>query len=436
LLRHRAHSDSLTGLSKRLVLRVAVAQALRQGQAMALLSIDLDHFKAVNDSHGHSTGDELLRNVAQRLLSSVRPGDLVARLGGDEFAVLVLDAEAGQVAAALAHRVIQTLSEPIDISGRRLRVGASVGVAVPEGGDIGVDEVLVQADLALYAAKGGGRGCHVLYDTSLGAQSHRRLAIEDGLRKALREGTLQLHWQAQVDIESWQLTGAEALMRWTDPTLGRVNPGEFIVVAEQCGLIDELGRWALREACRAGAESLPDLMVSVNVSPLQLRSGQFVQDVRQALRETGMAPARLELEITESVFMGDAQAALQQLHALHGLGVRVALDDFGTGYSSLSYLRRFPFDTLKIDRSFVNEMLLHKDARAIVQMIAHLAITLNMRTVCEGVETAEQLRAITEAGCNEVQGYLISKPKLLDELRELHLNWQSQPPDSRSLALH
>ncbi len=432
LLLQLAHTDSLTGLSNRFVLRDVLAQALRQKRKVALLSIDLDHFKSVNDSHGHSAGDELLKAVSKRLQACVRPGDLVARLGGDEFAVLLLDPTTAAESARLAERVIDRLSEPIDTGGRRLRVGASAGVALCDGNDIGVDDMLVQADMALYAAKGAGRGRHLVYAPELGVLSHRRLAVEEGLRQAVKRGELSLHWQAKVDIATWRVTGAEALMRWTHPELGRVSPVEFIVVAEQCGLIDELGRWALNEACQAAVVSMDGLPVSVNVSPMQLRDENFIDHVRQALRQSGLAPARLELEITESVFIDDADGALEKLHALRSLGLRVALDDFGTGYSSLSYLRRFPFDTLKIDRSFVNEILLRKDARAIVEMIANLATTLGICTVCEGVETVEQLRAVSDAGCDQAQGYLISEPRPLAELHQLQLKWSKEPPH----ALH
>ena len=434
LLRTLAHTDSLTGLANRFVLRDALAQVPRQGQRPALLSIDLDHFKSVNDSHGHSAGDELLVAVAQRLQTCVRPGDLVARLGGDEFAVLVPDAATASDPSALARRVIDRLSEPFDVGRRRLRVGASVGVVVCSDPAIGVDEVLVQADMALYAAKGSGRGRSQVFSAELGELGHRRLAIENGLRQALRQGEMTMYWQPKVDIGAWRMAGAEALMRWTHPVLGRVSPAEFIPVAEQCGLIDELGGWALTQACRAGAGALSGLTVSVNVSPMQLRDEGFVDLVRHALQDSGMDASRLELEITESVFIDDADGALRRLHMLRDLGVRVALDDFGTGYSSLSYLRRFPFDTLKIDRSFIHEILLREDARAIVQMIANLASTLNVHTVCEGVETREQLQAITEAGCDQVQGYLISEPRPLAQVQQFRRDWPPVPP--RQDAIH
>jgi diguanylate cyclase (GGDEF)-like protein/PAS domain S-box-containing protein len=423
-----AHTDSLTGLANRFTLRDALAQVLRDQTGSALLMLDLDHFKTVNDTLGHSVGDELLQAVAQRLRAFVRPGDLVARLGGDEFAVLMTHSGRADDAAALAQRLVHAMQQPVELQGRRLRIGGSVGVALRVEAGVGVDEWLIQADTALYAAKEGGRGQHVLYEVALGERSRRRAAVEAGLRQAIEKGELALHWQPKVDIGNWQIVGAEALMRWQHPVLGSVPPSEFIAVAESSGLIDELGSWALNEACSAAVGPLAGLQVSVNVSPSQLRDGQFPDRVRHALRRWQLEPARLELEITESVFMDDAAGVLEQLHALHGLGVRIALDDFGTGYSSLAYLRRFPFDTLKIDRAFVNEVLLRRDARAIVQTIAQLAVALGMRTVCEGVETKQQLAAVAQAGCDEVQGYLVSAPRPLADFVRLQRGWRNVSP--------
>jgi predicted signal transduction protein with EAL and GGDEF domain len=371
--------------------------------------------------------------VAQRLRDSLRTGDTVARLGGDEFAVVMTHSGSADEAGVLAQRLIDALEHPIDVQGRHLRVGASVGVALFGEGEVGVDDLLVRADTALYAAKEDGRGRLALYSPEMGANSRRRDDIEEGLRQAIENEQLAMHWQPKVDIEKWRIVGAEALMRWEHPVLGRVNPAEFIPVAEQTGLIDDLGRWALREACRAATGPLAGLCVSVNVSPAQLRDTRFVAHVRDALREFEMTPSLLELEITESVLMEDIHGALEQLHALRGLGARVALDDFGTGYSSLAYLRRFPFDTLKIDRAFVNEVLLRKDARAIVQMIAQLAATLGMRTVCEGVESAQQLAVVAKAGCHEVQGYLVSPPKPLAEMVKFAAGWQPNAPEMNTL---
>jgi diguanylate cyclase (GGDEF)-like protein len=396
------------------------------------LSIDLDHFKSVNDSLGHTAGDELLKVVAQRLRGCVRPQDLVARLGGDEFAILVAQTNPADDAAALAQRVIDALSQAIEVHGRHLRVGASVGVALQLGAQpdtpLSVDELLAHADTALYAAKEAGRSRFTMYTAQLSERASRRRALEDGLRHAVEAGQLDLHWQPKVDIQSWQIVGAEALLRWHHPQLGVVAPAEFIAVAEHTGLIEVLGRWALRESCRAAQGPLAGLAVSVNVSPAQLRSGQLVQQVREALREFALAPARLELEITESVLIDDIDAALAQMHALRELGVRIALDDFGTGYSSLAYLRRFPFDTLKLDRAFVSEVLHRDDVRAIVRMVSQLADTLGMCTVCEGVETVQQLAAVAQAGCDQVQGFLVSAPRELAAFVSLRQGWHNEPP--------
>ena len=423
-----AHTDSLTGLANRSTLRDALAEALRAEGGAALLMLDLDHFKSVNDTLGHSVGDELLEAVAQRLRACVRPGDLVARLGGDEFAVLMTHSGQADDAEALARRLLEALRAPLALRGRSLTVAASVGAALRVEAGLGVDEWLVQADMALYAAKAAGRGQHLLYEPAMGERSRRRAQLEAGLHGAISRGELALHWQPKVDIAAWSIVGAEGLLRWQHPELGAVPPGEFIGVAERCGLIDEIGHWVLQEACRAAAGPLAGLRVSVNVSPMQLRDGRLPARVREQLRRWQLEPSRLELEITESVFMDDTPGVLAQLHALRDLGVRVALDDFGTGYSSLAYLRRFPFDTLKIDRAFVSEVRQRSDAHAIVQTIAQLAVILGMRTVCEGVETQQQLGAVYQAGCDEVQGFLVSAPLPLPGFVRLRSGWRARSP--------
>ncbi|URI06381.1 EAL domain-containing protein [Aquincola tertiaricarbonis] len=428
-LQELAHSDSLTGLANRHTLRHTLTEAARAQAPVALLSIDLDHFKAVNDTLGHSVGDEALRALGHRLSQCVRPGDLVARLGGDEFAVVMHRPGDAADVASLAQRLLDALAQPVELNGRRLRLGGSVGSAFSaDSGD--VDELLVRADMALYASKEEGRGRHTMYTAALGARSRRRSDVEQGLRHALQRGQLSLHWQPKVDIAEWKVVGAEALLRWQHPELGAVSPAEFIVAAEQTGLIDEIGHWVLTEACRAGATALAGLVVSVNVSPQQLRDEHYVERVRAVLRDTGLPATRLELEITESIFMGDIDGVLERLRALRGLGVRVALDDFGTGYSSLAYLRRFPFDTLKIDRAFISEVLLRRDAHAIVQTIASMAHTLGMRTVCEGVESSEQLAVLRSVGCTEIQGYLVSPAQPLAGLQALMQAWRQPEPQA------
>ena len=415
LLRQLAHTDSLTGLANRFTLRETLAKLIKQDRPLALLTIDLDRFKTVNDNHGHSTGDAVLQAVADRLRAFVGPDTLVARLGGDEFAVVLSSPIDIQNYAAVAQQLVDVLAEPVALNARALRVGASVGITVREDEPVSLDGLLVQADMAMYAAKEAGRGQWANYTPLLGEISRRHLAIEQGLRLALERGELALHWQPKVDLASWRITGAEALMRWTHPLLGPVDPAEFIPVAEQCGLIDALGQWALRETCRAGTGALAGLTVSVNVSSIQLQNKHFLTTLRETLHASGLNPARLELELTESVFIEDPDQALQVLKAIRQTGVRLALDDFGTGFSSLSYLRSFPFDTLKIDQTFVAELLSKENSLAIVRMITELAATLGMRTVSEGVETVAQLQALRAAGCHEIQGYLVSRPRSLEE---------------------
>ncbi len=422
-LHQLAHTDALTGLANRVTLLDRLSESLTEGARGALLTVDIDHFKTINDSLGHKVGDDLLRAVSERFMACVRGSDLVARLGGDEFAIWTHHRRQDGEGEALARRVLESLAEPFMLHGQVLHVRASVGVAVCTGQRIPVEDFMVQSDTALYAAKNAGRGQYAVYSYEMGERSRRRTVIEEGLSRALQNSELDLHWQPKVNIASWAIDGAEALMRWTHPVLGSVSPAEFIPVAEQCGLIPALGNWALRNACQALCGPLAGLTVAVNVSPLQLKDKQFSSHVSELIWEFKLNPAQLELEITESVFLDDPQGALEQLHALRRLGVRVALDDFGTGYSSLAYLRQFPFDTLKIDRSFVMELLVKKDAEAIVQMIVQLANTLDMRTVSEGVETPEQLEAVARAGCHDVQGYLVSAPISLTAFLHMRHTW-------------
>ena len=431
-LQHLAHTDSLTGLANRFTLHGALRAAIAQRRLVALLALDLDHFKLVNDTLGHAAGDQLLQTVAARLLACRRPADLVARLGGDEFAVLVLDDVHGTLdVEALSQGVIDVLEEPVELGGRSMRASASIGVArvVVGANDIEAtaDDLLVHADIALYAAKKAGRGRYEVYSSDLGDRNRRSVTIEQELRQAVQRGQLELHWQPKVDIESSRVVGAEVLLRWRHPQLGSVAPIEFIPIAEKSGVIREVGMWVLREACRVAASQLPGLTISVNVSPAQLHDDEFTACVRDALHASALDPFRLELEITESVFIDDVDGALQRLHSLRALGVRVALDDFGTGYSSLAYLRRFPFDTLKIDRAFVNELMNSIDTRAIVQMISQLAVTLNMRTVAEGVESASQLAVVSSVGCDEIQGWLVSPACPIDEFLVFWKGWVHRP---------
>ena len=426
-LTYQAHYDSLTGLVNRDQLRSRLSQSLEacsnSPRRCALLCLDLDNFKTVNDSLGHSVGDGVLRLVAQRLQSVMRRADLVARLGGDEFAVLLDDVRSDEEVQQLSQRLLLVLNAPGEVLGRAVSVGASIGIALMPDHGTTIDEVLGNADLALYAAKEGGRGRCETFAAWLGERSRRQVSIEQELRLALARNELSLQWQPIVDAQSWHVRGAEALLRWQHPVLGAISPVEFIPVAEKSGLIGEVGAWVLLEACRTARQWLPDLSISVNVSPVQLMREHFLVDVKAALAESGLDPGRLEVEITESVFLDDAATALANLHGLKELGVRIALDDFGTGYSAFQYLRRFPFDTLKIDRAFVRELLTHHDARAIVRTIVGLANTLGMRTVAEGVEEPAQLEVLRLAGCSEIQGYLVARPVAVRQLASLLQHW-------------
>jgi diguanylate cyclase (GGDEF)-like protein len=426
-LAYLAHYDSLTGLANRVQLRERLAQMLEARSSPsrrgALLCLDLDHFKSVNDSLGHSVGDGVLRLVAQRLQGVVRRSDLVARLGGDEFAVLLDDVRSDEEVQLLSQRLLQALNTPGEVRQRVVDIGASLGVAlVPEHGRT-IDEVLGNADLALYAAKERGRRRCEYFAPWMGERSRRVVSIEHELRHALSRGELSLEWQPWVQIATWEPISAEALVRWNHPTLGSIAPSEFIPVAEKAGLIAEVGAWVLERACQEGAQTLQPLVISVNVSPAQLMRAGLIDDVRHALQSSGLPPERLEVEITEGIFLDDTLAALANLHALKDLGIQIALDDFGTGYSSLAYLRRFPFDTLKIDRAFVRELMTHSDARAIVRTIVELARLLGMRTVAEGVEEPAQLEVLRRAGCSSVQGYLLARPAPALALRRLIDQW-------------
>ncbi len=434
-LAYLAHYDSLTGLSNRVQLRERLNQALAAATAAgggpprrsALLCLDLDNFKAINDSLGHSVGDEVLRQVARRLQSVVRRGDLLARLGGDEFAVLLDDVRADDEALQLAQRLIDVLGRPAQVQGRTVAFGASVGVAWrPEHGRT-IDEILGNSDLALYAAKERGRGRFEVFSPSMGHRNRRQAVLESALRQALQRGEFAIEWQPQVEMAGGQVVSAEALLRWRHPELGVVAPAEFIPVAEKCGLIGEIGHWALQRACVEAQTALPGLGISVNVSPAQLGLPGFLEGVERALRHSGFTADRLEIEITESVFLDDGDAALAHLHALKALGVRIALDDFGTGYSALQYLRRFPFDTLKIDQAFVRELMTHHDARAIVRTIVQLAATLGMQTVAEGVEEPVEMEVLHQAGCQVVQGYLVARPMPVARLVAFLRGWAGLP---------
>jgi diguanylate cyclase (GGDEF)-like protein len=408
---HLAHYDALTNLPNRVLFREAIEQAVhvRHGQGLALLCLDLDQFKSVNDTLGHPIGDALLQAVAERLLGQTRVTDTVARLGGDEFAVVLTPIDRPTDATAMAERLIALFDTPFIIAGHQIVIGTSIGIVFAPQDGLDPDQLLKNADLALYRAKVDGRGLYRLFHAEMDAQMQARRRLELDLRKALKVGQLELFYQPIVDLRANAVTGFEALLRWRHPEKGLVSPDEFIPLAEEIGLIVPIGEWALREACAAAASWPGELRVAVNLSPAQFKSQNLMAAVAVALCEAGLPPDRLELEITETVMLQNTDATLATLHQFRALGVGIAMDDFGTGYSSLSYLRRFPFDRIKIDQSFVRDMCRKTDCHAIVRAVTSLGNELGMATTAEGVETAEQLDAVTLAGCTEVQGYLFSR---------------------------
>jgi diguanylate cyclase (GGDEF)-like protein len=408
-----AFNDSLTGLPNRAFflkqLDLELQQAARRDGRLALLCIDLDNFKAINDTLGHPTGDELLREVGSRLQGHTTDA-LIARLGGDEFTVIVSRGAERDEPGALAKQLIDMLSEPYAIDRHELTIGASVGIALYPADGRDADALLKNADLALYQAKEEGRSTYRFFEAEMNARAQARHVIENDLRRALAHGEFELYFQPLFDLASDRINAFEALLRWNHPTRGLVSPGEFVPVAEETGLIVPIGNWVLQEACRQARTWPSDVHVAVNVSSVQFRKAGLANAVMQALALSELAPNRLEVEITESLFLESSETTLAVLHSLRSLGIRIALDDFGTGYSSLSYLQSFPFDKIKIDRLFIQQLLNRPGATAIVQAIIDLARALGMETTAEGVEDSAQLDELRTHGCSSVQGFLFSEP--------------------------
>ncbi|MCA0405760.1 MAG: EAL domain-containing protein [Proteobacteria bacterium] len=411
-IRYLARHDSLTGLANRAVFNEVITEELerRPNESIGLLCLDLDHFKSVNDTLGHPIGDALLKIVAQRLQRQVREGDVVARLGGDEFAVLQLGGEQPAAAERLSKAIVESLIGSYEIDGHSVQVGVSIGIAVAPVDGHDAETLMRNADIALYRAKSDGRGVFRFFEAGMDEKMQARRQLEMDLRQALLQRQFEVFYQPLVDIPTQKVNACEALLRWRHPVRGLVPPDSFIPLAEEIGLIVDIGEWVLEQACQEACGWSPDISVAVNVSPAQFGSMRLVKAVERALKKSGLSPDRLELEITESVLINDTAHTLELLHRLKGLGVRISMDDFGTGYSSLSYLRRFPFDKLKIDRSFIGDLTRDPEASAIVRAVIQLANTLGMSTTAEGVEDSDQRDLLQALNCRQFQGYLVSKP--------------------------
>ncbi|MAS06404.1 MAG: diguanylate cyclase [Ahrensia sp.] len=445
---HLAMHDPLTDLPNRSHFNQRLRELLDhlspESASTALLLIDLDQFKNINDLHGHPSGDAVITAVAERLRSAAGPGDCVARLGGDEFAFIQASIDFPNQAADLAHRLLYAISEPVHLpTGDTIRPGASIGVAIAPRDASDAETLFQHCDVSLYAAKNNGRNTYAVYEPGMGEELRNRQKLEEDLKIAVSEEQFELYFQPRLDVASRSIIGYEALLRWDHPVEGRISPAEFIPVAEQSNIIVSLGEWALRKACETAVEHLGDARVSVNVSPRQFRGKGFADTVRRVLETTGVSPSRLELEVTESLFIDNADKAVALLTELKSLGVQVALDDFGSGYSSLSYVNRFPFDTIKIDQSFIREMNEASNALHIIDTILRLSAGLGMSVVAEGVETAEQLQRLVTMGCSEIQGFLVACPLPVSNLaREVPAHvmeilenaMQLQGPSARTLG--
>jgi diguanylate cyclase (GGDEF)-like protein len=415
-----AHYDALTGLCNRSRFQEELAQVemrVRRGECFAVFCLDLDRFKEVNDSLGHPVGDLLLKAVASRLRDCVRECDLVARLGGDEFAILQVGASLPTEATALASRLIESISVPYELASHQVAVGVSVGIALAPDDGLDQNALLRSADMALYRAKADGRNLYRFFEAEMDARMQARRSLEIDLRKAIAAGEFELHYQPIIDLRTQKISGFEALLRWASPTRGLLIPADFIPLAEETGLIVPLGNWVLRQACMDAVEWPGEVAVAVNLSPAQFRNKQLILTVMSALAASGLAAGRLALEITETVLLQDAEMTLSVLQKLREIGVKIAMDDFGTGYSSLSYLRKFPFDKIKIDQSFIRDMSDHGDSLAIVRAVVAMSSSLNIGTTAEGVETHAQLERLKSEGCTEAQGYLFSPPRAAADVK-------------------
>ena len=427
---HLAHYDALTDLPNRTLfheqLKRELAHAAPERQ-LAVLYIDIDEFKSINDSLGHMIGDELLKSVAVSLRACVRETDFVARLGGDEFAIVQTGVNGPNDVTELVHRMYDAIRTPYECLGHQVTTDASIGIALAPRDGADLDQILKNADLAMYAAKAAGRRTHRFFEPDMDAQVRARRILEIDLRQAILDGGFEVYYQPCLDLQDNRITGCEALLRWRHPERGMISPADFIPIAEETGLINQLGEWVLTTACTEAATWPDGIRLAVNVSPVQFKSGTLALKVIAALAASGLAASRLELEITEAVLIRDDDAALAVLHQLRAIGVRIALDDFGTGYSSLSYLQRFPFDKIKIDRCFVTDVAEPEGSASIVEAVVNIAAARHMTTTAEGVETEQQRELLRALGCSEMQGYLFSPPKPAAIIRQLLLTHQPTP---------
>src|SRR3569833_978977 len=413
-LQYLAYHDPLTGLLNRSAFRDLVNQALDNlaisDSKPAVLIIDLDRFKMINDSYGHQVGDQLLKAVAERLRTVIRPGIEICRLGGDEFGALIIGQSEPDYAMAQAETIVAALQQPFTVDGRTLQIGASCGVALASSMAAELDVLIKAADLAMYHAKKSGRSNTVLFEPRMMLEQDERRALEEDLRAAVRHGDFKVFYQPLMDVTSGTVRSFEALIRWPHKTRGLIAPDTFVPIAEETGLIINIGEWVLREACKQAMQWSPEISIAVNLSPLLFRSPSLIGSVVSALASSGLPPNRLELEITETALLGAEKRNHEILRALRNLGVRVSIDDFGTGYSSMSYLQEFAVDKIKIDKRFVQGLDNGKSSAAIIQAIINLGIEIGVVTAAEGVETTEQLNSVLERVCTLVQGYLFSRP--------------------------
>ncbi len=419
---HMARHDTLTNLPNRASFHEQLEQSLTRvgrGESLAVLCLDLDRFKSINDTLGHHFGDLLLQEVANRLRHCVREMDTVARLSGDEFAIVQVGAEQPAAATTLARRIVDAIAQPYDLEGHQVAIAASIGIAVAPGDGVDSARLLKGADMALYRAKDDGRATYRFFEPEMDARMQARRVLESQLRRAIARREFTLHYQSIVNLKTGQIDAFEALARWNHPERGLLAPADFIPIAEETGLIVAIGEWVIRQACKDAAGWPEHIKIAVNLSPVQLRSQNLVPTVASALARSGLTSGRLELEITETVMLQDRAATLSTLLQLRALGARISMDDFGTGYSSLSNLKKFPFDKIKIDRSFIHDMGEHPDSVAIVRAVSALGKSLGMTTTAEGVETSEQLECVRSEGYTEVQGYFFSRPRPAEEITEL-----------------